>query len=430
MDRIPPNKTMANGVLPALPDRHEIGGDMMARLDALAAHSETGDGLTRRFVSAEHRAASELILGWMRDAGMAAHMDAVGNCVGRYEGAEPGLAALMMGSHQDSVRNGGRYDGMLGIVTPIACVSALHERGERLPFALEVIAFGDEEGVRFASSLLGSRAIAGSFEYDALDRVDDDGITMRDAMRDFGLDPDAIGALARNPEDILAFVEVHIEQGPVLEAEGLPVGVVTGISGGDRLEVTITGLAGHAGTVPMGSRRDALAAAAECILAVEDRASAGDATVGTVGIIAAQPGAVNVIPGNVTFSVDLRSPDDAVRRAMVDDLKGEFAMICERRGVIVAIETPHEGRAAVCAPWLIEQIGAAVTAEGYSPRLLPSGAGHDGMALEPITDIGMLFVRCKGGISHNPAESITAEDAGIAARTLLRFIRAFRKTPS
>ncbi len=425
MDRIPPNKTMANGSLPPLPEAHEIGSDMMARLDALAAHSETEDGLTRRFASAEHRAASDLILGWMRDAGMTAHMDAVGNCVGRYEGTEPGLPALMMGSHQDSVRNGGRYDGMLGIVTPIACVHALHERGERLPFALEVFAFGDEEGVRFASSLLGSRAIAGSFDFDALDRLDDDGITMREAMRDFGLDPDAIAGLARKPADVLGFVEVHIEQGPVLEAEGLPLGVVTGISGGDRLEVTITGMAGHAGTVPMGSRRDALTAAAECILVVEKRASAGDATVGTVGIIAAQPGAVNVIPGCTAFSVDLRSPDDAVRRTLVDDLRGEFAAICERRGVTVDIETPHEGKAAVCAPWLIEQISAAVAREGYTPRLLPSGAGHDGMAMEPLTDIGMLFVRCKGGISHNPAESITAEDAGIAARTLLRFIRAF-----
>ena len=411
---------------PALPERDKIGAEIMARLDALAAHSETGDGLTRRFASPEHRAAAALILGWMRDAGMTAHMDAVGNCVGRYEGNEPGLPALIMGSHQDSVRNGGRYDGMLGIVTPIACIQALHDRGERLPFAMEVFAFGDEEGVRFASSLLGSRAIAGSFDNHALDRVDDDGITMRDAMRDFGLDPDGIAACARKPEDVLAFVEVHIEQGPVLEDEGLPLGVVTGISGGDRLAVTITGMAGHAGTVPMGSRRDALAAAAECILAVERRAGRDDDTVGTVGIISAQPGAVNVIPGWAAFSVDLRSPDDAVRRALVDDLKREISALCERRGVRVDIETPHEGRAAVCAPWLIEQISAAVSAEGYTPRLLPSGAGHDGMAMAEMTDIGMLFLRCKGGISHNPAESITAADAGLAARTLLRFIRAFQ----
>ena len=418
---------------PALPEADVIGAEMMARLDALAAHSEAGEGLTRRFASPEHRAAAALILGWMRDAGMAAHMDAVGNCVGRYEGGAPGLPALIMGSHQDSVRNGGRYDGMLGIITPIACVAALHERGERLPFALEVFAFGDEEGVRFASSLLGSRAIAGSFDFDALERLDDDGVTMRDAMRDFGLDPDGIAACARKPEDVLGFVEVHIEQGPVLEAEGLPLGVVTGISGGDRLAVTITGLAGHAGTVPMGSRRDALTAAAECILAVERRAGSGDDTVGTVGIISAQPGAVNVIPGCAAFSIDLRSPDDALRRALVDDLKREILAICERRGVTVDIETPHAGRAAVCAPWLIEQISAAVSAEGYTPRLLPSGAGHDGMAMAEMTAIGMLFVRCEGGISHNPAESITARDAGLAARVLLRFLRAFqspRKTPS
>ena len=333
---------------------------MMARLDALAVHSETEDGLTRRFVSDEHRAAAELILGWMREAGMSAHMDAVGNCVGRYEGLDPGLPALIMGSHQDSVRNGGCYDGMLGIITPIACVNALNERGERLPFAIEVFAFGDEEGVRYASSLLGSRAIAGSFDFEALERVDEDGITMRDAMRDFGLDPDAIPSLARKPEDVLAFVEVHIEQGPVLEAEGLPIGVVTAIAGGDRLEVTITGMAGHAGTVPMGQRQDALAAAAECILAIEAHASAGSDLVGTVGMIAAQPGAVNVIPGSTDFSVDLRSPDDALRLALVDGLCREFAVICERRGVELDIVNPHEGKAVACAPWLIDQLGAAV----------------------------------------------------------------------
>ena len=417
---------MANGSHSPLPEADAIGPELMARLDALAVHSETEDGLTRSFASDEHRAASALILGWMGDAGMSAHMDAVGNCVGRYEGTEPGLPALFMGSHQDSVRNGGRYDGMLGIVTPIACVHALNEGGERLPFAIEVFAFGDEEGVRFASSLLGSRAIAGSFDFDALARTDDDGVTMGEAMRDFGLDADAIPSLARKPEDILAFVEVHIEQGPVLEAEGLPLGVVTGISGGDRLEVTITGMAGHAGTVPMGQRQDSLTAAAECILAVERRAAAGDATVGTVGIIAAQPGAVNVIPGSTVFSVDLRSPDDAVRRALVGDLSQEIAAICERRGVTVEIDAPHQGKAAVCAPWLIDQLSAAVEREGIPARRLPSGAGHDGMALEPITDIGMLFVRCKGGISHNPEESITARDAGIAARALLRFIRAFQ----
>ncbi len=202
--------------------------------------------------------------------------------------------------------------------------------------------------------------------------------------------------------------------------------MVTGIAGGDRLEVSITGMAGHAGTVPMGQRQDTLTAAAECILAVERRASAGDATVGTVGIIAAHPGAVNVIPGSTAFSMDLRSPDDTVRRALVGDLKQEIAAICERRGVTVEIETLHVGKAAVCAPWLIDQFSAAVAQEGFTPRHLPSGAGHDGMAMEPITDIGMLFVRCAGGISHNPEESITARDAGIAARTLLRFIRAFQ----
>ncbi len=431
---------MARGSRSPMPEADVIGAEMMARLDALAAHSEAGEGVTRRYATDEHRGASELILGWMRDAGMTAGLDAVGNCVGRYEGAEPGLPALIMGSHQDSVRHGGRYDGMFGIVAPIACVHALNARGERPPFAIEVLAFGDEEGVRFQSTLLGSRAVAGTFDGAVLDRLDEDGVTMARAMAEFGLDPATIPAMARKPGDVLGFVEVHIEQGPVLEAEGLALGVVTSISGGTRLAVVIEGLAGHAGTVPMGKRRDALCAAAEAILAVESRASAGDAMVGTVGMIAAHPGAINVIPGSAAFSVDLRSPDDAVRDALVSGLGREIAAICRRRGVELNIDTTYDDQAVACAPWLIEQLDAAVAQEGCPVRHLPSGAGHDGIAMADLTDIGMLFVRCAGGISHNPDEAITARDAGVAARALLRFIGAFqppresvlqpRKTPS
>ncbi len=401
------------------------GRTLLARADALAAITETPPALTRSYLTPEHKRASELVLGWMREAGMAAELDAVGNCAGRYEGTEPGLPCLMLGSHLDTVRDAGKYDGILGVLSAIACVDALKRAGERLPFAIEVIGFGDEEGVRFAGTLIGSRALAGSFDPALLELRDAAGVTLAEAYRKFGLDPARIGDVARKPSDLLAYVELHIEQGPRLEAEGLPAGVVTAIAGFTRLQVEITGTAGHAGTVPMAGRRDALAAAAECILAVERRGGE-PGLVATVGKIEAAPGAINVIPGAARFSVDMRSADDALREAAIAALTAELRAITERRGVALDIRSTQSSRAALCAPWLMDQLGAAVKAEGIKEFRLMSGAGHDGMAMIRVADIGMLFVRCTRGISHNPAEAITAEDAEIGARSLLRFIRAFR----
>lgn len=412
---------------PLFPTIEDVGAEIMARADTLAAFSQGGEGVTRMFATPEHRAASESILGWMREAGMHAWVDAAGNTVGRYEGEQPGQPVLMMGSHQDTVRNGGKYDGMLGIITPISCVNVLHQRGERLPFAIEVVAFGDEEGLRFQTSFIGSRAVAGSFDLAMLDRRDAGGMSLGEAMRDFGLDVAEIPAVARSPDEVLAYVEIHIEQGPVLEAEGRPVGIVTAIAGATRMVVDVHGIAGHAGTVPMGRRQDALTAAAEAILAVERRCSGTDSLVGTVGIITAEPGAMNVIPGHVHFTVDIRAAEADTRTSAVSAVKADIEELCARRGLSVRIEELHETAGCACAPWLMDQLEAAVVAEGISPRRLFSGAGHDGMAMIDITDIGMLFVRCKNGISHNPDEAITAEDAGIGARTLLRFIRAFRR---
>ena len=402
------------------------GARIMAHAEALARCSEQPDGLTRIFLSAEHRAANALALEWMREAGMAARVDAMGNAVGRYEGDRPALPCLMLGSHLDTVRDAGRYDGMLGVITAIECVRTLHARGKRLPFAIEVVGFGDEEGVRFGATLLGSRAIAGTLAPDALDLADRDGITLRQAIADFGLDPAHIGDAARRRDEILAYAELHIEQGPVLEAEGLPVGVVTAINGATRLAVTIDGMAGHAGTVPMNLRQDALTAAAECVLAIEARAGSVSELVGTVGRLEALPGAVNVIPGKVRFTIDIRSPRDADRIAAVKDVSETMRSICARRGVRAEVAKNHEGKTAPCAPWLMEQCAQAIAGEGLAVRRLPSGAGHDGMAMIDVADIGMVFVRCKGGISHNPAESITVEDAEIGARVLARFIEAFR----
>jgi allantoate deiminase len=399
---------------------------ILERCEALARCSEQPDGLTRVYLSPEQRAASTLVLQWMTEAGMNARLDAIGNVVGRYEGDRAGLPCLLLGSHLDTVRDAGKYDGMLGVVTAIECVAALHEQQRRLPFAIEVIGFADEEGVRFNVTLLGSRAVAGSFDRANLERSDRDGLAMRDAMRGFGLEPEAIGTVARGREELLAYAELHIEQGPVLEQEGLPVGVVTAINGGSRLAIELTGMAGHAGTVPMHLRRDALAAAAECVLVVERVASSDREVVGTVGKIEAAPGAINVIPGRVRFSVDVRAPTDAQRERALGAIRNAIVDIAHRRKVALDIQPVWDAKTTPCASWLQEQIAAAVAGEGIVPRRLPSGAGHDGMAISAIADIGMLFVRCKGGISHNPAEAINEEDAGVAARVFLRFIENFR----
>ena len=403
----------------------------MHRCDALARLSELPGGLTRVYLSPEQRAANDLVLGWMREAGMSARLDAIGNVVGRHEGERPGLPCLMLGSHLDTVRDAGKYDGMLGVVTAIECVADLAARGKRLPFAIEVIGFADEEGVRFGSTLLGSRAAAGTFRQETLDAADKDGVRLREALRHFGLDPARIGEAARRREDVLAYAELHIEQGPVLEAEGLAVGVVTAINGATRLAIEIEGCAGHAGTVPMNLRQDALAAAAECVLAIERRCGSVAELVGTVGKLETLPGAVNVIPGKVCFTIDVRSPRDPERLAAVTGVVAEIQAIARCRNVALSVGKTHEGGVANCAPWLQAQIGAAIAAEGLALRRLPSGAGHDGMAMIELCDIGMLFVRCEKGISHNPAEAISAEDVATAARVFLRFIENFQpKTPA
>ncbi len=394
--------------------------------EALGQLSEMEGGLTRVYLSKEQKAANELVMGWMRAAGMTARLDAAGNAVGRYEGERPGLPCLILGSHLDTVRDAGKYDGMLGVIAGIECVRTLHERGRRLPFAIEVIGFADEEGTRFNATLLGSRAVAGTFKPEVLANLDKDGVSMREAMQHFGLDPARIGEAAHRREDVLAYAELHIEQGPVLEAEGLPVGVVTAINGATRFAIEVDGLAGHAGTVPMTLRQDALAAAAACVLAIERRCGSEPDLVGTVGKLECLPGAVNVIPGKVKFTIDIRSPRDGERLAAVKDVVAEMEAIAKRRGVTIKVTKTHEGGVAGCAPWLQQQVGEAIAAEGLPVRKLPSGAGHDGMAMIDLADIGMPFVRCEKGISHNPAEAITLADVETSARVFLRFIENFR----
>ncbi len=395
---------------------------VMQRCDQLAACSEDAVAITRPYASDAMRHAHELVGGWMRQAGMSVRRDNVGNLRGRYEAAKPDGATLLLGSHLDSVRDAGRYDGPLGVVAAIAAVAQLNEERRRLPFSIEVLAFADEEGLRFGSTYLGSRAIAGSFDPRDLERSDERGIAMRDAIRAFGGDPDRIREDAWRGGELLGYVEVHIEQGPVLEARGLPVGVVLGIAGQNRYTVTFTGEAGHAGTVPMSLRRDALAAAAELVLAVESEARAEPQVVATVGRIEAHPGATNVIAGRAQLSLDVRSGDRAallVASRRMLDLAEEIAT---GRKLTVRITVDARNEAVACDDGLVRLLSQAVEAAGFPVAQLTSGAGHDGVEISRIAPVGMLFVRCKGGISHNPAESVTTEDVAVALDVLDRFL--------
>ena len=397
---------------------------LMARLEAFAQFTDEPRRLTRLFLSEAHRRAAHAFIGWCGEAGLKAKIDAAGNVVARYEGRRAGAPALMLGSHIDTVRDAGWYDGNYGALAALAVVESLSGRDERLDHAIEIVAFGDEEGVRFRTTLTGSRALAGNYPEDILDQKDADGVLMRDALISFGGDPERAGSLRRS--GVAAFVEAHIEQGPRLEAEGLPLGVVTAINGATRLEVVVDGVAGHAGATPMNLRRDALAAAAEIMLAVEERACREPDLVATVGRLEAWPGAANVIPGHVQFSVDLRAPGDANRTAALADVEARIFAIAETRGVQASIAKSHEANAYVCDSNLVAGLAKAVEAVGVPLRLLPSGAGHDTMAMGRLCPAGMLFIRCKGGVSHNPLESITVEDCAIGLKALTQFVRDFR----
>jgi allantoate deiminase len=402
-----------------------LGNEIVGRIGQLADISASPGNLVRLFLTPEHRAAADLVLSWMRQAGMSAHLDEIGNVCGRYEGERPGMPCLMLGSHYDTVRDAGRWDGPLGLITAISCVADLNRRGHRLPLAIEVTGFAGEEGARFASALLGSRAVAGRFDESLLDKKDGVGISMREAFFQFGLDPERIGAAARFRGELYAYVELHIEQGPVLEVENLPVGIVTAISGATRLSVVLLGTAGHAGTVPMRLRCDALAGAAECIIAIEEFCRTDRDLVGTVGSIDAMHGAANVIPGQVSFTVDIRTASDSRRELAVADIVGQIEAIAKRRGLVSRVRVTHKNSTVPCAPWLKRQVAAAISGEGYRLFELPSGAGHDGMAMVEIADVGMIFVRCRGGVSHHPDEHVDVADADVGARVLLRFIENF-----
>jgi len=402
----------------------EAARRLMARLDEFAAFTDEPGKLTRLYLSPSYRAASERFAQWADDLGMDPEIDAAGNVHARYEGKTKGAPILMIGSHIDTVRDAGRYDGNLGALAGLAVVEQLREAGERLDFAIDVVAFGDEEGVRFPTTMTGSRALAGLVPQTCLVLRDKEGVTLKDALVSFGGDPEKLFQL--RARGINAFVELHIEQGPVLEAEGLAIGTVGAINGATRIAATVEGLAGHAGAVPMALRQDALAASAEMILSIEARARLEQDLVATVGRLDAEPGAVNVIPGLVRFSIDIRAPRDEWRRRAVSDIVVSLQQTAKRRNVRLALAQTHEASAYVCDPRIIAGLDAATTAVGHKPFHLPSGAGHDTMMMGQLCPAGMLFVRCKGGISHNPLESITPEDCEVALAALTRFVKDFR----
>ncbi|MFZ6770655.1 allantoate amidohydrolase [Undibacterium sp. Di26W] len=404
----------------------QFGPAIMEWSETLASWSDDAEGLTCAYMTPAHQKTAAQLAIWMREAGMQVHIDAVGNVVGRYLSDVAGAKTLMTGSHYDTVCNGGKYDGREGILLAIAIIRHLHERGEKLPFHLEVIGFSEEEGVRYKSTFLGSNAIIGQFDLALLDKTDAAGISMRDALTAAGHDVGQIPAIARDPAQILGFVEVHIEQGPVLLGRDLPVGIVTSIAGSCRYQVQLQGVASHAGTTPMHMRKDAAAAAAEIILYVEQRCANGTSLVGTVGQLQVPHGSVNVIPGACNLSLDIRAADDAIRDAAVNDILAHIASVCQRRAIEVNVLRAVAAPAAPCAPWLMHQLAAATQRAGLPAFELPSGAGHDAMAIARMTDVGMLFTRCgNGGISHNPLETMTTDDADVSAQILLDFLRNF-----
>ncbi|MDT0596173.1 allantoate amidohydrolase [Glaciecola petra] len=400
---------------------------VMQRCETLGKISQSPDFVDRRYLTPEHKQANEQVSEWMRQTNMQTWQDGAGNVWGRYLSPNKNAKSLLMGSHLDTVINGGKYDGMLGVVVPIALVQALHTQRITLPFNLDIVGFCDEEGTRFGSTLLGSRALTGQWHNNWADLCDEDGISLKRAMVDFGLDFEEVMQCKLSPSSLLAFIELHIEQGPVLEQKNLPTGIVSGIAGAKRLQFTITGMAGHAGTVPMDMRKDALICASEMILSIESVAKAND-IVATVGAISNKPNAVNVISGSTDFSLDIRSNNDALRDEALADILRLCEQIANKRELTLKYQITHSASAVSCDESLIQGLCDATSACNIEPLKLISGAGHDAMAMADLCPIAMLFTRCDKGISHHPAEAIQAEDVEASLDVLFNFITHFQET--
>jgi beta-ureidopropionase / N-carbamoyl-L-amino-acid hydrolase len=402
------------------PPAGEFGVKILRLVRQLAQWSEVPEGLRCTYFSPEHKAVAAQLCDWMLSAGLEAKIDAVGNVIGRYESDACGAKTLLVGSHYDTVADAGQFDGRLGILTALVVAEHLRRERRKLPFHLEVIGFSEEEGVRFGAPYIGSSAMSGRFDENNLARRDAIGISLAAVLKQDGVDFAAIQQLARRPEAYRGYLEVHIEQGPMLLRNNVPLGVVTSIAGSVRFRITIHGVAGHAGTVPMSLRRDAAAAAAEIVLEIERRCAIDAKLVGTVGQLSVPHGLINVIPGCCELSLDVRSIDDTARDVAITDILAAIQRIANRRGVTAVVKKIAHHRAVPCAAQMQSALAQAIVRAGFEPFFLPSGAGHDAEMFAGVTDIGMLFVRCgNGGISHSPLETVTAEDADLAARVLL-----------
>lgn len=394
--------------------------DRLMRLSAVG-RQESG-GVTRLSFTPEERAAKDVVRGFMEEAGLSVREDEAGNLIGRKEGRNPQAPVVLVGSHLDSVFNGGNFDGPLGVLAGVEVLQTMNEQGVTTEHPIEVIAFTDEEGARFSYGMIGSRAIAGLLKREELEHRDKDGISIAEAMRASGLDPDAVGRAARPKGSVKAYVELHIEQGKVLESRGLSVGVVSGVAGPLWLKFVLEGEAGHAGATPMALRRDPLAAAAEIMLVIEREARKAGTAVGTVGQVTVSPGGVNIIPGRVEFSLDLRDVDKAVRDRVEQEIIRQAEAICRERGVRLGVELLQRIPPVVCSAEIQAAALAACEALGLETITLPSGAGHDCMQLTELCPVGMIFVRSRDGISHNPAEYTSKEDCADGANVLYRTV--------
>lgn len=397
---------------------------IMQRIEALAKITDEPGRVTRLFASPAMRRANKLVASWMNEAGMTTRVDAIGNLIGHYAGQTADAKILLLGSHLDTVRNAGKFDGPLGVIMGIACVAELHRLKIRLPFAFEVVGFADEEGVRYQTAYLGSKVLAGCFDPRDLKRKDARGVSMDDAIRNFGGDPSQLDSARLDPKRLLGYVETHIEQGPVLEAMRLAVGVVTGIAGQSRFKIVFTGRAGHAGTTPMNLRQDALCAAAEFIMAVEKLARKISRLVATVGQIQAEPGASNVIPGEVTLTLDVRHHHDSVRRKACLALQKHARLITRTRKGKIQWMPVQQFDSIPCFPQISKLLVEAAGKHQRKVISLASGAGHDAVVMGKITPAAMLFIRCKGGTSHHPDESASLADVTVALKVMNTFIQA------
>ena len=393
------------------------------RLSDIARCSVDGEGVTRFPFTSQHEAALDVIRSWMSQAGLQVHMDAAGTLIGRKDGPE-GAPTFLIGSHQDSVRNGGRYDGIMGVVLGCLALEKLAADGVELPFSVEILAFADEEGVRFPTALMGPRALAGTFDPAVLAMTDSDGVSLRDALAGFGGDPDRVTSLARDAAKTLGYLEAHIEQGPVLEAQDSALGLVTGICGIERNALTFTGDTGHAGTVPMDSRRDALVAASDFISAIHDAAKKVTDLRATIGALSLHPNVVNAIPREVELTLEIRALDDAIRDDFARLARSLGDNISDGRRVGFSMERTYEQPAVPCNGDLIDVMSTATGAICPTAPRLPSGATHDASAMADLCPISMLFVRCKDGVSHKPEEFATRDDMDAAIQSIAAFLRA------